>query len=132
MKKNDFLLTADELSHQKMEYLETLFALGNGQIGVRAGHPLKVNQLYPGNPGAFVNGFFDSEPIQYGEWAYGYAKEHQTICKLPNLRGVILKIGEEDSSVEEWQVERTQMSLALADGILTESYRITTPARKVF
>ena len=60
MKKNDFLLTADELSHQKMEYLETLFALGNGQIGVRAGHPLKVNQLYPGNPGAFVNGFFDS------------------------------------------------------------------------
>lgn len=132
MKKNDFLLTADELSHQKMEYLETLFALGNGQIGVRAGHPLKVNQLYPGNPGAFVNGFFDSEPIQYGEWAYGYAKEHQTICKLPNLRGVILKIGEEDSSVEEWQVERTQMSLALADGILTESYRITTPTGKSF
>lgn len=89
-----FLLQAQELSHQKPEYLETLFAVGNGQIGVRAGHPLKVNANYPGNPGAFVNGFFDSEPIQYGEWAYGYAKEHQTICKLPNLRGLSLSIGQ--------------------------------------
>ena len=52
-----FLLQAQELSHQKPEYLETLFAVGNGQIGVRAGHPLKVNANYPGNPGAFVNGF---------------------------------------------------------------------------
>ena len=46
-----FLLQAQELSHQKPEYLETLFAVGNGQIGVRAGHPLKVNANYPGNRG---------------------------------------------------------------------------------
>lgn len=47
MAKNDsFKVRAQELSHQTPEYLETLFAVGNGQIGVRAGHPLKVNELY--------------------------------------------------------------------------------------
>lgn len=50
MAKNDsFKVRTQELSHQTPEYLETLFAVGNGQIGVRAGHPLKVNELYEGN-----------------------------------------------------------------------------------
>lgn len=127
-----FLLQAQELSHQKPEYLETLFAVGNGQIGVRAGHPLKVNANYPGNPGAFVNGFFDSEPIQYGEWAYGYAKEHQTICKLPNLRGLSLSIGQEQSSDGVWQTEQIQLTLDMAEGILHESYHVETPLGKSF
>ena len=56
---------------------------------------------------------FDSEPIQYGEWAYGYAKEHQTIIKLPNLRGVRLQIGDEDSSASEWQIKPIKMTLDL-------------------
>ena len=127
-----FQLSAEELPHQTQEYLETLFAVGNGQIGVRAGHPLKVNQFYPGNPGVFVNGFFDSEPIQYGEWAYGYAKNHQTICKLPNLRGVVLRIGQEKSSDSEWQTKRTVMNIDLSTGVLTETYHITTPSNKQF
>ena len=133
MAKNDsFKVRAQELSHQTPEYLETLFAVGNGQIGVRAGHPLKVNELYEGNPGSFVNGFFDSEPIQYGEWAYGYAKEHQTIIKLPNLRGVRLQIGDEDSSASEWQVKPIQMTLDLEKGVLDESYKVVTPLGKTF
>ncbi|WP_430610049.1 glycoside hydrolase family 65 protein [Enterococcus sp. DIV0876] len=127
-----FQLSVGELPHQTQEYLETLFAVGNGQIGVRAGHPLKVNQLYPGNPGVFVNGFFDSEPIQYGEWAYGYAKNHQTICKLPNIRGIILRIGQECSSDSEWQTKRIEMNLDMAAGILTEIYDVTTPSNKQF
>ena len=133
MAKNDsFKVRTQELSHQTPEYLETLFAVGNGQIGVRAGHPLKVNELYEGNPGSFVNGFFDSEPIQYGEWAYGYAKEHQTIIKLPNLRGVRLQIGDEDSSASEWQVKPIQMTLDLEKGVLDESYKVVTPLGKTF
>lgn len=131
-KNNSFLLDAFDLSHRKPEYLETIFAIGNGHIGIRAGNPLKVNHLYKGNPGVFVNGFFESEKIQYGEWAYGYAKEHQTICKLPNLRGIILQIGDEDSSQEEWSVNITKMQLDMARGTLHETYHIQTPKKKMF
>lgn len=131
-KNNPFILDAEELSHQTPEYLETLFAVGNGQIGVRAGHPLKINHLYLGNPGTFINGFFDSESIQYGEWAYGYAKEHQTIVKLPNFRGIRLKIGNEDSSISEWDTKMLKMTLDLAQGVLYECYQIITPLGKYF
>lgn len=133
MEKNrTFILDSKELNHQKAEYLETLFAVGNGHFGVRAGNPLKINHFYEGNPGTFINGFFESEKIQYGEWAYGYAKEHQTICKLPNLRGVILQIGEENSADTEWQIKLLEMHLDMKQGILFESYEVETPSRKTF
>ncbi|MFD2305348.1 glycoside hydrolase family 65 protein [Enterococcus termitis] len=131
-KNSDFILDIKELPNRNAEYLETLFALGNGKFGVRAGNPLKVNQQYPGNPGLFVNGFFESEEIQYGEWAYGYAKQHQTICKLPNLRGVTLRIGSEDSAKEEWQIKLTHAQLDMKQGVLFERYAVKTPAGKSF
>ncbi|MDH6365315.1 alpha,alpha-trehalose phosphorylase [Enterococcus sp. PF1-24] len=131
-KNNDFLIEETDLVNHDTEYLETIFALGNGHFGVRASNPLKVNELYSGNPGGFVNGFFDSRPIQYGEWAYGYAKEHQTICNLPNLRGIMLQIGEEDSSKIEWHVKLANLQLDMATGVLAETYQITTPEGKSF
>ena len=75
---------------------------------------------------------FDSEPIQYGEWAYGYAKEHQTICKLPNLRGLSLSIGQEQSSDGVWQTEQIQLTLDMSEGIFHESYHVETPLGKSF
>jgi len=64
--------------------------------------------------------------------AYGYAKEHQTIVKLPNLRGIILQIGDEDSSQEEWAIKITKIQLDMAQGILHEAYSIQTPKQKTF
>ncbi|MGX7148419.1 glycoside hydrolase family 65 protein [Enterococcus ureasiticus] len=133
MEKNkEFILDATEVPNRNPEYLETLFALGNGKFGIRAGNPLKVNHYYDGNPGLFVNGFFETEEIQYGEWAHGYAKKHQTICKLPNLRGVILRIGMENSAKEEWQIELIMRQLDMKEGILYENYAVKTPKGKSF
>lgn len=131
-KNNAYLLDLTDLPNRKPEYLETIFALGNGQFGVKAGNPLKINELYAGNPGSFVNGFFESRKIEYGEWAYGYAKEHQTICKLPNLRGINLRIGDEDSAKEEWSIKLVKMQLNMQQGVLYESYQVATPLGKTF
>ena len=55
---------------------ETMFSVGNGYIGMRGnfdeGKPVSEN-------GTFVNGFYESWPIIYGEEAYGFAKTGQTI-----------------------------------------------------
>jgi alpha,alpha-trehalose phosphorylase len=49
---------------------ETIFALGNGALGMRGnfeeGHPAEV-------PGTYVNGFYEETPIIYGEIAHAYA-----------------------------------------------------------
>ena len=54
-----------------MAQTESLFATGNGYLGMRGnfeeGSPAHEN-------GTFVNGFYESWPIVYGEEAYGFAK----------------------------------------------------------
>jgi len=131
MEKNkDFCLNLKDFGNDKPEYLETLLTIGNGQFGVRAGNPLKTNELYAGNPGTFINGFFESEPIIYGEMAYGYAQEYQTICKLPNLRGIQIKIAEEDSALVEWLINLEDVCLNMRTGILKETFFIETPKKR--
>ena len=59
-----------------LEMTESIYAIGNGYIGMRGcpeeGGPLAQN-------GTFINGFYESWPIVYGEEAFGFAKTGQTI-----------------------------------------------------
>ena len=52
---------------------ETTFALSNGYIGTRGtfdeGYPFTVDEGLEGN---FINGFYESEHIMYGEWNFGF------------------------------------------------------------
>ncbi len=58
MEKNkSFLLDIFKLSHRKPGYLETIFSLRNGHIGVRAG-----------NPEAFFNGFLRVKIVSMEKW----------------------------------------------------------------
>ena len=61
--------------HRLVAQAETMFAIGNGYLGMRGnfdeGRP--VHQ-----PGTFVNGFHETWPIRYGEEAHGFARTGQT------------------------------------------------------
>jgi alpha,alpha-trehalose phosphorylase len=70
---------------------ETIFSIGNGYLGMRG-------NFEEGRPtfqsGTFVNGFYESWPIVYGEEAYGFAHTGQTIVNVPD--GKILKLYVDD------------------------------------
>jgi alpha,alpha-trehalose phosphorylase len=70
---------------------ETIFSVGNGYLGMRGnfeeGRPVFQS-------GTFVNGFYESWPIVYGEEAYGFAKTGQTIVNVPD--GKIMKLYVDD------------------------------------
>nr|WP_252899424.1 hypothetical protein [Lactococcus fujiensis] len=68
----NFILSLDDLGNQEQGNIETLFAQANGFLGVRASLPIPVRAS---NPGSFVNGYYETHPIIYGETAYGYAKK---------------------------------------------------------
>ena len=57
---------------------ETTFALSNGYIGTRGtfdeGYPFTVDEGLEGN---FINGFYESEHIMYGEWNFGFPEKSQ-------------------------------------------------------
>lgn len=126
-----FLLELTDIGNKVPEYIETIFTLSNGHIGVRASMPIKQKNNN-GNPGTFVNGFYDIQPIIYGEWVYGSAKSHQTIVKLPSLREIVLIIDGKRSDEENWLIERETFELNLLTGSLNESYKIEITNDRIF
>ncbi len=75
--------------------------------------------------GTIVNGFYETRPIVYGEAAVGYAKNHQTIVNLPDLRHIHVQTATGDVFRAS---ERQATTLNLATGQLTEQFELRTAA----
>ena len=69
---------------------ESVFALANGFIGLRGNLEEGSAAGAETIQGSFLNGVFDTEPIVYGEKAYGYAKNHETICSVMDAKSLFL------------------------------------------
>lgn len=110
---------------------ETLFALANGHLGVRGNiEESDFNKEYVDNIGTYVNGFYESSPIIYGENAYGYAKKHQIICKLPNGHIVNFAIDGEYFDFSKGTTSDHTRVLDLNEGILKRSFIWTSSVGK--
>jgi alpha,alpha-trehalose phosphorylase len=72
--------------------IESVFALGNGYLGMRGGP--EEGGPYVQN-GTFVNGFYESWPIVYGEEAYGFARKGQTILNVTDSKIIRLFVDDE-------------------------------------
>ncbi|TFW29684.1 glycoside hydrolase family 65 protein [Massilia arenosa] len=69
---------------------ETLFALGNGYIGMRGTHE-DFGTVADGTlEGTYLNGFYENEPIHYPENAYGLARTNEFMLNVPNAKRVAL------------------------------------------
>ncbi|WP_395409065.1 glycoside hydrolase family 65 protein [Levilactobacillus parabrevis] len=119
MTLRDYHLTLRDVSDQQPEYLETVFSLGNGHFGVRANDPISGNPI----AGTLINGFYETAPITYGEAGVGYAKRHQTILNLPDLRHIHVLTS---SGHQFTHSKRTAVDLDLGTGELVEHYQIST------
>jgi alpha,alpha-trehalose phosphorylase len=92
---------------------ETLFALANGNLGVRG----SFSQGAPVHePGALLNGFHETWPIRYPEHAYGFPTVGQTIVYLPDATGLALHWNGELLDLADAAVTR---SLDLRSGVST-------------
>jgi alpha,alpha-trehalose phosphorylase len=75
-----------------LEQAETIFTMANGYLGMRGcceeGTPVFEN-------GTYINGFFETWPICYGEEAHGFAKEGQTIVNVTDSKTIKLFVDDE-------------------------------------
>ena len=95
---------------------ETLFTTANGYLGFRGDFEEKEGTYHKGT---YINGLYDSEPIRYGETAYGYAKNHETILNLPDPKRIELMVGTRPFSMEKGTVDAFSQNLDFHTGILT-------------
>jgi len=107
---------------------ETVFALSNGYIGTRGtfeeGYDFEADQGLEGN---FVNGFYESEPIRYGERNFGFPEHSQTLLNLPNLKTTQVYVDGERFDMRAGLVENYRRALDLRAGLVTRSLDWTSP-----
>jgi len=112
--------STDKFGKDNVQRNETLFTLGNGNIGFRGDTEEKQGTYHKGT---YINGFFDSEAILYGENAYGYAKNHETILNLPDSKRIELKVDGHSFAIDGSSGECSANHLEMDEetGILTRS-----------
>jgi alpha,alpha-trehalose phosphorylase len=107
---------------------ETLFALGNGYIGLRGtGEEGYNGPAGTSLDGTYLNGFYESEPIQYPEAAYGLAKVNQFMLNVPNAKGIELWLEDERFDLLTGSVQTYERVLDFRTGVLTRAVEWTSP-----
>ena len=101
---------------------ESVFALANGLIGMRGNLEEAAASGADTIEGTFINGIFDSEPIVYGEAAYGYAKNHETICNVMDAKGLVLTANGERLDMGTSNVSGHVRVLDMRRGTLQRSF----------
>ncbi|MFD0857072.1 glycoside hydrolase family 65 protein, partial [Actinomadura adrarensis] len=100
------------------EQTETLFALSNGFLGIRA-------SFEEGEPSyhtaTLLNGFHETWPITYPEPARGFATTGQTIVPVPDGTTIRLLVDENPVSCERTEVREFARTLDMRGGTLVRS-----------
>lgn len=117
MATHPFLLEQERLEGETLAHYESLFALGNGRLGLRGFPPSRTPAFHPG---VFINGFYESFPIPYGEDAHGFARTGQTMLDLPDCRYLTVSVDGETVDLAQGAWRRT---LDMERGVLTERLR---------
>ncbi len=103
--------------------LESVFALGNGYLGVRGTHDEGAGAH---DPGVVLNGFHETWPIEYPEDAYGLARTGQTIVNATDGSIVRLTVDGEPFDVRTAEVLRYERVLDMRTGVLRREVEFRT------
>ena len=104
---------------------ESIFALANGHLGLRG-------NLDEGEPralsGTYLNGFYESYPIAYGERAFGLPEDGQTLVNVTNGKIIRLLVEDEPLDVHRGTLHSHERVLDLRAGTLTRTLRWSSQA----
>lgn len=126
---DSFCVLEERLEPAELGQKESVFTLGNGSLGFRG----DFEEGYPGaTEGIYINGFYETSPIRYGEIAYGYARNGQTMLNLANAKRVRIFLDEEEVCLARGEVQKYRRALCMRSGTLTREFEWRSPqGRKV-
>jgi len=120
-------LVETEYSRADLGTTETLFAVGNGYLGMR-GNPEEGRDAFA--HGTFINGFHETWPIRHAEEAFGFAKTGQTIVNVPDAKTMKIYVDDEPLLLTVADLEHYERSIDFRDGVLRRDLVWRTPAGK--
>jgi alpha,alpha-trehalose phosphorylase len=124
---DEWALTEAEFHIDTQGRTETLFAVGNGYLGLR-GNFEEGHKAYA--EGTFINGFHDTWQIRHAEEAYGFARVGQTIVNAPDARVIRLYVDDEPFVVADADTIEYSRTLDFRTGVLERVIEWRTPSGK--
>ena len=106
---------------------ETIFAVGNGYLGMRA-NPEEGRDAH--SHGTFINGFHETWEIQHAENAYGFATTGQTIVNVPDAKLMKLYVDDEPLLLSTADLIEYERSLDFRTGQYRRDLTWRTPSGK--
>jgi alpha,alpha-trehalose phosphorylase len=106
---------------------ESLFAVSNGQIGLRG----NLDEGEPhGLPGTYLNGFYELRALPSAESQYGAPESSQTLIDVTNGKLIRLLVDDEPFDVRYGHLHRHDRVLDFRAGTLTRTAEWCSPARR--
>ena len=116
-----------ELDLSVLAQSESIFALSNGHIGLRAN--LEEGEPH-GLPGTYLNSFYERRPLPYAEPGYGYPEAGQTVVNVTNGKIIRLLVDDEPFDVRYGRLRAHERVLDLRAGVLRRRAEWVSPARQ--
>jgi alpha,alpha-trehalose phosphorylase len=114
-----------ELDLSVLAHAESIFALSNGHIGMRAN--LEEGEPH-GLPGTYLNSFYETRPLPYPEGGYGYPEAGQAVVNVTNGKIIRLLVDDEPFDVRYGELRQHQRVLDFRAGILRRDVEWISPA----
>lgn len=130
-----WVITEQEFKKENNYRNETTFALSNGYLGTRGtleeGYAFTEKEGLEGN---FINGFYESEKIRYGEWNFGFPLTSQSLLNLPNMKTTKVILGEDKGEevfdLFSGEILSYSRKLHLKEGYVTRQVHWRSPLGK--
>ena len=121
--------TLNKTSYKEQDILvnESLFALGNGYLGVRG---CFEEQSSPSIRGTYINGFYDTTPLSYSEKLYGFPDDSERQVNVIEAQTVEIYLDGEKVSLTIDNVLDFEQTLDLKQGISIRKYTYLTTHQK--
>ncbi|UFS59628.1 glycoside hydrolase family 65 protein [Subtercola endophyticus] len=124
---DEWALTESQFDAGDQGHTETLFAVGNGYLGMRG----IAEEGYGGySNGTFINGYHDTWAIRHAEEAYGFARVGQTIVNVPDAKLIRLYVDDEPFILAEADCVSYERRLDFQNGVLARELVWRAPSGK--
>ncbi len=122
---DEWRLTEEFFSDEDLGTTETLFAVGNGYLGIRGTYEEGRDAAHHGT---FLNGVHETWRIRHAEQAYGFAQVGQTIVSAPDATVFELYVDDEPMVLSVADLMSYQRTLDFSEGVLRRELLWRTPS----
>ena len=121
----DWCIRETQLNLDILAQTESIFALSNGYLGLRA----NLDEGEPhGLPGTYLNSVYEQYPLPQAERAYGYPESGQSVINVTDGKVIRLLVNDEPFDVRYGEVQSHEQELDFRNGVLRRNTCWSSPS----